>query len=53
MLDLKITNRRDLLNIEVLDNAYQPVLNSLNALAKGQGFASDTKLRSSCPIHRR
>ncbi len=40
MLDLKITNRRDLLNIEVLDNAYQPVLHSLNALARGQGFAS-------------
>jgi hypothetical protein len=40
MLDLKIMNRKDLLNIEILENAYQPVLSSLNALAKGQGFTS-------------
>jgi hypothetical protein len=40
MLDLKIMNRKDLLNIEILENAYQPVLSSLNTLAKGQGFTS-------------
>jgi len=40
LLDLKITNRGDLLNREVLINAYQPILASLTELAKGQGFCS-------------
>lgn len=41
MLDLKISNKDDLLSLEVITNAYQPVLESLSALAKGQGFASN------------
>ncbi|MBC8122730.1 MAG: hypothetical protein H7Y22_12925, partial [Gemmatimonadaceae bacterium] len=41
MLDLKVSNKDDLLSLEVITNAYQPVLESLSALAKGQGFASN------------
>ncbi|WP_287129347.1 HNH endonuclease domain-containing protein [Candidatus Cyanaurora vandensis] len=40
LLDLKITNRDDILDIEILNNAYKPLLASLTTLAKGQGFAS-------------
>ncbi len=39
VLDLKITRREDLLNKEILSKAYQPILESLTSLAKGQGFA--------------
>jgi hypothetical protein len=40
LLDLKIVNRDDLLNLEILATAYKPILDSLTGLAKGQGFSS-------------
>ncbi len=38
LLDFKITNKNDLLNKDILAHAYQPILESLTNLAKGQGF---------------
>jgi hypothetical protein len=45
IMDLKIMDKNDLLNLEVLQNAYQPLLTSLLSLASRQGFSPDWTYR--------
>lgn len=41
LADLKVKDRDDLLNLEILKSAYETVLNPLMALARSQGFATE------------
>ncbi|MDY6781782.1 MAG: HNH endonuclease domain-containing protein [Cyanobacteriota bacterium] len=45
LVDLKVSSRDDLLNLEALRNAYQTVLIPLMALAENQGFATEWKYK--------
>ncbi|MEM9539119.1 MAG: HNH endonuclease domain-containing protein [Cyanobacteria bacterium P01_E01_bin.42] len=43
--DLKIHDKDDLLNFEILKNAYKSTLNPLISLAKNQGFVTDWRYK--------